>query len=76
MKDNNQNESGSSGLAIGICLGLAIGTAIAASTHNYGLWMPVGTALGVALGALYDRQRAGKGAAGGEDAEQPEDQED
>ena len=52
MNDNHKKNNGFSGLSIGMCIGLAIGTAIGASTHNIGLWMPIGLSVGLCLGLV------------------------
>ncbi len=41
-------------LAIAMCIGISIGVALGAVTHNYGLWIPVGTSIGATVGALLD----------------------
>lgn len=64
-KKNNEDKSGSSGIALGLCLGLAMGTAVGAATKNLGIWMPAGMTLGLALGTTFD-QRKGSGGDGEE----------
>ena len=39
-------------LAIAMCIGISVGVALGAATHNYGLWIPVGTSIGATVGAL------------------------
>ncbi len=54
----NQQDTDSSGLAIGMCLGLSIGCAIGVATQNIGLWLPVGLGLGVCFGLAFGRKQA------------------
>ncbi len=37
-----------------MCIGISVGVALGAVTHNYGLWIPVGTSIGATVGALLD----------------------
>ena len=55
MKDKNRNNKSTSGPAIGMCIGISVGTAIGASTHNIGLWLPVGIVAGMCIGLAFDR---------------------
>ena len=41
-------------LAIAMCIGISVGVALGAATHNYGLWIPVGTSIGATVGAVLD----------------------
>lgn len=59
MKDKNKNNKSTSGLAIGMCLGISVGTVIGASTHNMGLWMPVGMGVGMCLGLAFGHNNSG-----------------
>jgi hypothetical protein len=37
---------------------LGIGTAVGAATHNLGVWLPIGVAVGLALGVAMSRRRS------------------
>ncbi len=53
-KQNKPEKSQSNGLSLGTSLGMLIGTAIGCWTENLSLWLPVGTAVGMSLGTVYD----------------------
>ena len=59
MKDKNRNNKSTSGPAIGMCIGISVGTAIGASTHNIGLWLPVGMGVGMCLGLAFGHNDSG-----------------
>ena len=47
------DDTGSS-TAVAMCIGISVGVALGAATHNFGLWIPVGTSIGATVGALLD----------------------
>jgi hypothetical protein len=46
----NQRTCKGSGLALGLPVGVGIGAAMGSATHNMGVWLSIGAALGVCFG--------------------------
>lgn len=59
MKKENPTERNKD-LATGIALGCSLGVLLGISLHNISLWLPIGTALGISLGSMFDYKGASK----------------
>ncbi len=51
MKNKKRMEA--TGMSGGIALGMGLGVALGVALDNIGLWLPVGAALGISLGAVF-----------------------
>ena len=45
------------GITWGVVLGAAVGTALGVALDNFGLWLPIGIAIGLVMGAAEEANR-------------------